>query len=65
LTEGAAARWKPQRWKPQRWKPQHSDGGALDAYLLRIVRRPLLSHGEEVRFGRAAPGRDATDPGAG
>ena len=55
MTEGAAARWKPQ----------HSDGGALDAYLLRIVRRPLLSHGEEVRFGRAAPGRDATDPGAG
>ena len=55
MTEGAAARWKPQ----------HSDGGAFDAYLLRIGRRPLLSHREEVRIGRAAPGRDATDPGAG
>ena len=30
------------------------DVGAFDAYLRRIGRRPLLSHEEEIRLGRAA-----------
>ena len=36
-------------------KREHADAGStLDAYLSRIGQRPLLSHEEEIRLGRAA-----------